>query len=58
MTSTDSLTSVLGSPREISYASIYRDMTEIEGVVSVHSLHIWALTMDRNSISVHLAIGR
>ncbi|GFS14627.1 zinc transporter 2 [Elysia marginata] len=45
-------------PRNLSLDTVRRDLMAIEGVIAVHSLHVWALTMDRNAISVHLAIGK
>ncbi|CAL1547717.1 unnamed protein product [Lymnaea stagnalis] len=45
-----------GVPRDLSFESLKRELLTLEGVVAVHSLHIWALTMDRNALSVHLAI--
>ncbi|XP_059179123.1 uncharacterized protein LOC131958238 [Physella acuta] len=45
-----------GVPRDLSYESLKRELAAIDGVVAVHSLHIWALTLDRNSLSVHLAV--
>jgi hypothetical protein len=32
------------------------DLLSIEGVRSVHSLHMWSLTMDKAAVAVHLAI--
>lgn len=47
-----------GVPRSIEYSSLRRDLKSIDGVRSVHSLHAWSLTLDKNAIAVHLAIGR
>ncbi|RUS70263.1 hypothetical protein EGW08_021977, partial [Elysia chlorotica] len=43
-------------PRDISVEEIRRDLAALPGVVAVHRLHVWALTLDRNALSVHLAI--
>jgi cobalt-zinc-cadmium efflux system protein len=32
-------------------------MAKVEGVVSVHDLHIWSLTAERIALSAHVAIG-
>ncbi|BFZ22610.1 hypothetical protein BsWGS_25649 [Bradybaena similaris] len=45
-----------GVPRDLSIESLKNDLSLLDGVVTVHSLHIWALTLDRNALSVHLAI--
>jgi len=34
-----------------------RDLQWLPGVEAVHSLNIWALTMDKVVVSVHLAVG-
>lgn len=46
-----------GVPRNIHYHELRRDLKSIDGVCNVHSLHVWSLTLDRNAIAVHLAIG-
>lgn len=46
-----------GVPRSIDYSDLKRDLKSIGGVNSVHSLHLWSLTLDRNAVAVHLAIG-
>ncbi|XP_013777764.2 zinc transporter 2-like [Limulus polyphemus] len=45
-----------GFPRDMNYAVIKSDLQSIEGVETVHSLHIWSLTVDKNALAVHLAI--
>ncbi|KAG1693482.1 Zinc transporter 2 [Nymphon striatum] len=45
-----------GFPKGIDYFSVIGDLTRVAGVKSVHSLHIWSLTMDKNALSAHLAI--
>jgi len=34
-----------------------QDLLWLPGVEAVHSLNIWALTMDKVVVSVHLAVG-
>ena len=47
-----------GFPRDISYPTLVSDLSSIPGVHKIHSLHVWSLTVDKNALSVHLAIGR
>ncbi|CAG2120629.1 unnamed protein product, partial [Medioppia subpectinata] len=44
-----------GFPRHMDYTAVKKDLMDIDGVHSVHSLHIWSLTMSRQTLSVHLA---
>jgi len=34
-----------------------QDLMWLPGVEAVHSLNVWALTMDKVVVSVHLAVG-
>ncbi|GFN93323.1 Zinc transporter 2 [Plakobranchus ocellatus] len=43
-------------PRDLSLEGLKQDLRSIDGVVALHDLHVWALTLDRNALSVHLAI--
>lgn len=45
-----------GFPRDISYPSLVKDLCGLPGVQTIHSLHVWSLTVDKNALSVHLAI--
>lgn len=45
-----------GFPRDISYPTLVKDLQELHGVQMIHSLHVWSLTVDKNALSVHLAI--
>jgi Co/Zn/Cd efflux system component len=38
------------------FAKVMNTFLNIEGVVKVHNLRIWALSMDKTAISAHLAI--
>ena len=40
------------------YEQLRSLLMSLESVVSVHNLNVWALTMDRNALSVHLAVGK
>lgn len=44
-------------PEDIDKEEIEFSLCRLDGVVGVHSLNIWALTMDKNAISVHLLVG-
>ncbi|CAG2179177.1 unnamed protein product [Oppiella nova] len=44
-----------GFPTYLDYSTVKKDLMDIEGVQTVHSLHIWSLTLNRNALSVHLA---
>ncbi|ESO01905.1 hypothetical protein HELRODRAFT_65752 [Helobdella robusta] len=45
-----------GVPRSISYSSVKQSLSSLPGVISVHSLNIWSLTVDKIALNVHLAI--
>ena len=47
-----------GTPKGISYNEVRECLQNIEGVKEVHNLRIWALTMDKTAVSVHVALGR
>lgn len=46
-----------GAPRNVNYLSLLSDLEGLPGVRTVHNLHIWSLTLDKNALSVHLGIG-
>ena len=48
--------SVAGIPRGIDFSEVVESLESLEGVKNVHDLRIWALTMDKVALSVHLAI--
>ncbi|VDP27909.1 unnamed protein product [Soboliphyme baturini] len=45
------------TPLDVSYDIIKQELFSIAGVKSVHSLHLWSLTLDKTALAVHLAIG-
>lgn len=47
-----------GVPRNIDYNQVRFDLKSIDGVYAVHDLHIWSLTLDRNALTAHLALGK
>uniref|UniRef100_A0A914HSR2 Zinc transporter 2 n=1 Tax=Globodera rostochiensis TaxID=31243 RepID=A0A914HSR2_GLORO len=45
-----------GRPSNIDFRHVFDALEHIEGVKKVHDLRIWALTMDKIAISVHLEV--
>ncbi|VDN06964.1 unnamed protein product [Thelazia callipaeda] len=45
-----------GTPTNVSYCELQKDLLNIGGVRTLHSLHVWSLNGDTTSASVHLAI--
>jgi cobalt-zinc-cadmium efflux system protein len=45
-----------GVPDGLTLAEVGRDMAGIAGVVSVHDLHIWALSSNRTALSAHVVV--
>lgn len=45
-----------GVPANINYKSIVHDLVHIPGVRNAHNLHIWSLSLQKNALSVHIAI--
>lgn len=46
-----------GSPRSIDFLEVADTLSTIKGVIRVHNLRIWSLTLDKIALSVHLAIS-
>jgi cobalt-zinc-cadmium efflux system protein len=46
-----------GVPLHLSLEEIGVSMAKVEGVTSVHDLHIWSLTAERIALSAHVVIG-
>ncbi|KHN70945.1 Zinc transporter 2 [Toxocara canis] len=46
-----------GRPSSIDFRNVFDSLENIEGVRKVHDLRIWALTLDRVAISVHLEVN-
>ena len=47
----------LAIPADVDRERIEFKLGTIPGVLEVHSLHVWALTIDRNALTVHLTVG-
>jgi cobalt-zinc-cadmium efflux system protein len=45
-----------GSPRGVELASVTNAMSEVEGVLDVHDLHIWSLGSSTHALSSHVLI--
>ena len=46
-----------GVPSGLSVEEIGREMARVEGVVSVHDLHVWMLSGSRVALSAHVVVG-
>ena len=46
-----------GVPLHLSLEEIGKTMAGVEGVISVHDLHVWSLTAERIALSAHVMIG-
>ncbi|XP_059167548.1 proton-coupled zinc antiporter SLC30A2-like isoform X2 [Physella acuta] len=47
-----------GTPRGINFAEVRETFFEVEGVLDIHNLRVWSLTMDKTALSVHLAVDK
>ncbi|KAK4289325.1 hypothetical protein Pmani_037698 [Petrolisthes manimaculis] len=47
-----------GAPRNVDYFCLLTDLEGLPGVRSIHNLHMWCLTLDKNALSVHLVIDQ
>jgi len=45
-----------GVPKHIDYNELKRDMETIDGVISVHDLHIWTLSSSKLALSAHITV--
>ncbi len=43
-----------GVPRNINYGAVSNYLKNLEGVVAVHDLHIWAMSTTENALTAHL----
>jgi len=46
-----------GIPKGFEYSQVENTFMQIDGVVKVHNLRIWALSLDKTALSAHLAIS-
>ncbi|XP_046383417.1 zinc transporter 2-like isoform X2 [Ischnura elegans] len=45
-----------GMPKGVDFSQVHTTLLNIDGVVRVHNLRIWALSLDKTALSAHLAI--
>lgn len=45
-----------GTPREIDLTLLTGEITRTERVISMHDLHVWALSSDETALSVHVVV--
>ena len=46
-----------GVPHGVSVDAIGLEMARVEGVISVHDLHVWTLSGSRTALSAHVVVG-
>ncbi len=46
-----------GVPKGLNFAEVRTALHELPGIVEVHNLRMWSLTMNKTAVSVHLATG-
>ena len=42
------------TPRDLDMKKMVRDITELDGVLGVHDLHVWSLTQNLHTMSAHI----
>ncbi|XP_054156572.1 proton-coupled zinc antiporter SLC30A2-like [Oppia nitens] len=47
-----------GKPRGVDFLEVQRTLFDIPGVLKVHNLRIWSLSLDKTALSTHLAIAK
>lgn len=47
-----------GMPRGVDFLEVMNTFLRIDGVVRVHNLRVWALSLDKTALSAHLAIRK
>lgn len=48
---------IAGVPKGLSFSLLKASLLDIPGVLAVHDLHVWSLTVGTTAIAVHLVIG-
>ncbi len=46
-----------GTPSDVNIANLREGLAKIEGVASIHDLHVWSLTSGINALSVHAVLA-
>jgi cobalt-zinc-cadmium efflux system protein len=53
----DSLSLTLdGVPKGINFNEVIAEIKEVEGVLDVHHLHVWAMSTSQNALTAHIII--
>lgn len=47
-----------GMPKNNQFVAVLDTLLNISGVIRVHNLRIWALSLDKTVLSAHLVIGK
>lgn len=47
-----------GIPKGIDYCDVLETFMSIDGVLKVHNLRIWALSLDKTALAAHLAVRK
>jgi len=47
-----------GIPKGIDFLEVQKTLFNIPGVIKVHNLRVWSLSLDKIALSAHLAIGK
>ena len=42
------------APKEIDIKSLYNEIKEVSGVINIHDIHLWSLSIGRPCISFHI----
>jgi len=42
------------SPKEVDINSLTKEMSEVQGVVNIHDIHVWCISVGKPSISLHI----
>ena len=42
------------TPRDLDIESLYNELCSIDGVISVHDIHLWNISIGRPSIALHI----
>jgi cobalt-zinc-cadmium efflux system protein len=45
-----------GTPRHLNTATILEDLGSVEGVLSIHDLHVWSISTDLPALSCHVVL--
>jgi cobalt-zinc-cadmium efflux system protein len=54
----DSLNILLqGTPRDVTVEEVTQYLEDLDGVVEVHDVHVWALDSTRSALSAHVVVG-